>query len=555
MANTQQQFSAIQNKANSNSLVSQLFAGAPKNPANPFALAASSKVASPTAPSNTGYGTNGALMSVLPKTATPTPTQSTIPSLSQAGIISPPSTQPIKKQTVTTASGDTHTTEYHPPAEPAQTVASTGDKPNPEYITGSIGPGNTPTLPTQTPTQTPPVVPQNATGATQTPVVSPTPSPFSANAQPAATSAQGLLNTGTSQEQEAFTKAQALQAQLAGSQGNEATTLANMQGNPIPIEFQQGRGNIVQGLYNSQQQALASELQGESNLAGTGATLAGTGQTGLLGAGQLSTPSNQYSQVPFGTQLINSQGANVAPNGGLLSTDLLNQYATMAANGQYSAIPTSITGNLALNAQLNAAAKAINPNYNPIVSQAQGAATASNVQTQNTLNTNIGAQGAQQATQNYIAAKTSYDTASQQATNLQNTLATTGINNNPQFVNQKINALQNQLGSANYASFITALNETKQAYTSLLSSVGASTPTVNGQQATDIFNANSTPAQINAAIDALNTASYAKLKPLYDQISTYSNIGASGSGSSSSGSVSAGGYTFVKNAQGQWVAQ
>jgi hypothetical protein len=113
-------------------------------------------------------------------------------------------------------------------------------------------------------------------------------------------------------------------------------------------------------------------------------------------------------------------------------------------------------------------------------------------------------------------------------------MASTGINTNPQFANQTINALQNQLGSANYTSFITALSEAQQAYTSLLSSVGAATPTVNGQQATNIFNPNSTPSQINAAIDALNTAAYAKLQPLYNQIGIYaSQLGGKNSTSTS----------------------
>ncbi len=158
---------------------------------------------------------------------------------------------------------------------------------------------------------------------------------------------------------------------------------------------------------------------------------------------------------------------------------------------------------------------------NPQTLQAQGTAAQSNITTGGTAATSAAASGLQSATQNYVAANTAYSTATNQAGNLQSTMAATGINTNPQFINSKINTLQNQLGSSNYTAFITALSEAQQAYTSLLSSVGAATPTVNGQQATAIFNANSTPAQINAAITALNQAAYAKLKPMYDQISTY----------------------------------
>lgn len=166
----------------------------------------------------------------------------------------------------------------------------------------------------------------------------------------------------------------------------------------------------------------------------------------------------------------------------------------------------------------------INAGGDPLKLQASGAATQSNIQTGGTAATTAAASGLQNATQNYVAANTAYSTTQQQSANLKDTMSATGINDvNSQFYNSAINSLQNQFGSAKYTSFITALNETKQAYTNLLSSVGAATPTVNGQQATDIFNAASTPAQINAAIDALNQAAYAKLQPMYQQIGTYAS--------------------------------
>lgn len=325
-----------------------------------------------------------------------------------------------------------------------------------------------------------------------------------------------------------YNNAQELNTELQQSRTNEANSVAQNRLNPIPIGDQTGREAVIKNQYLDQQTALAQELAGESNLYNSGLT--GTNQTltGLTTAASGAAPI----QASYSNQVLNPQtGESVGGTSGALSTAVSNAINQIKAGGGYqnAAATLSSFGPAGTNALLSA----LGPSFNINASNAEAAAQASNINTQGTLNTTIGAQGAQQATQNYVAAQTAYKTASSQATNLQNTLASTGINNNPQFINQKINALQNQLGSANYASFITALNETKQAYTSLLSSVGAATPTVNSQAATDIFNENSTPAQINAAIAALNTAAYAKLQPLYDQIGTYSNIGTSNSNANS----------------------
>lgn len=333
----------------------------------------------------------------------------------------------------------------------------------------------------------------NAPVAPVAPVSTNTTSPatFSGLVGQTALAGQNAASTGSSQEAQAYNEAQALQSQLAGSQSNEANTLANMQGNPIPLEFQQGRGNIVQGLYQAQQNALSSQLQGESNLAGQGTAVQGQGLTALGNAAGLAAPQlGSIGQVPY-SPLDLSQGSvlgSTQPGGVAAAGNLLGQLQGAQAQGA-----------------------------------APGQAAASNISTSGTAATSAAASGLQTATQNYVTANTAYSAAQNQAANLQQVLTSTGINSNPQFVNQRINQLQNQLGSANYTSFITALTEMQQKYTTLLSTVGAQTPTVNGQQATDILNPNSTPAQINAAISALNNAAYAQLKPLYDQIGTYSS--------------------------------
>lgn len=133
--------------------------------------------------------------------------------------------------------------------------------------------------------------------------------------------AQGLYGSGLTQEQQAFQNAQALQAKLAGSQTNEANELANMQGNPIPIEFQQGRGNIVQQAFQTQQAALSSQEQAQATLAGTGANLASAGQAGLGAATtavspHLGTVGTQTYYNPVTSQTTTG-GTNTPATGGI----------------------------------------------------------------------------------------------------------------------------------------------------------------------------------------------------------------------------------------------
>jgi hypothetical protein len=229
------------------------------------------------------------------------------------------------------------------------------------------------------------------------------------------------------------------------------------------------------------------------------------------------------SQAAYGQTVFDPVTGQYTDGGGL-PAGVMQQYASLAANGQLAAVPSFITSNPVLNAQLNAAAAAINPSYSPIASTAQGAATSSNIQTGGTSNTQTAASGYASTLPAYQSASTAFSTADKQATNLLNTLSQTGINSsNATDYNATINSLASKLGSTKTQAFSTSLAEAQQAYTNLLASVGAATPTVNGQQATAILNPSSTPAQIAESIDKLNQAAYAKLEPQYQQALTYYN--------------------------------
>ncbi len=263
-------------------------------------------------------------------------------------------------------------------------------------------------------------------------------------------------------------------------------------------------------------------------------------QTQLGAAESALGTANTLQSSPYGTPLVNpatgqviSGGQNVSPSGtgaqGAIQPNdpaysALQQYAQLAASGQVSAIPSAWTSNPVINAQINSMAQQINPSYSPITSAAQGQATASNVTTGGTSDTQTAASGYATTLPAYQSASTAFNTADQQAGNLLNTLQETGINSsNATDYNTTINNLASKLGSTQTTAFTTALVEAQQSYTNLLASVGASTPTVNGEQATSVLNPSSTPAQIAQAIDKLNQAAYAKLAPQYQQALTYYN--------------------------------
>lgn len=100
-----------------------------------------------------------------------------------------------------------------------------------------------------------------STGAATNPMAN----PYTSSA-PSYSGLIGSLATTASQPSAAFTQAQNqyLQANkdLATSQENEANQLALNNSNPIPLEFQQGRGQVLQGQYQTQQAAISGQLSG-----------------------------------------------------------------------------------------------------------------------------------------------------------------------------------------------------------------------------------------------------------------------------------------------------
>lgn len=511
---TSSQYTAIQNGANTNSLVNQLYSGNTVTQ-SPNVIAASSQVKNANAPTsvNTNYQVqpgettaqyNARIAASNPNLPAPGTTSSTgvtntVGTLQQTPQLQPPTFPGI----IGSLTG----------------AAQQGSAPAQQYTaqTATAGQGN------------------EAIGQSAADIAASYGNKIAALGQQGAMGQAGYLSTGTSPVAEgnaAIVQQTTAARQAALAQGESAA----LQGTGQQLTAQQQEANAL------------NAAAGQAN------TSQGLLQTGLTSAGQLSQPSQAaYGQTSFNP--LTSSYAGVGDGG--LPAATLAQYAQMAASGQYSAIPSSITSNPVLSAQLNAAAKQINPNYNPITSTAQGAAQASNIQTAGTAQTSTAATGYSQAVQTYQNMNTIYQTANGQATNLINDLASTGINSsNSQDFNAAINSLSNRLGSPAMTKISTDIQELQNTYSNLLST-GGGTPTGQEQQALSILNPSSSAAQINQAIQSLSAAAYPKLLAQYQQAQSYqSSLGGSGTNSSSTSSgntITAGGYTYTKNAQGQWV--
>lgn len=243
-------------------------------------------------------------------------------------------TTPVKKQTTQNVDGSVHTTEYHAPVTPGLLGA---EKPNSEIDTvaqpNTYSPSGGAIVPTGgsqgTSVSTPTDVPNSSTQSTI-----PNNS-FAAGALPGGTAAGNAAGIGSSQEQQAFNEAQREQGLLRSSINNETSDLNNNRLNPIPIGDQTGRDANIQANYQAQQAKLSSAVGNETNLAGVGNTSQGQGITGLISAGQLSTPSNQYITPGYNQQIIGADGKPVGGgNANTLPADAQNFVSDLAKQVQ-----------------------------------------------------------------------------------------------------------------------------------------------------------------------------------------------------------------------------
>lgn len=450
------------------------------------------------------------------------------------------------------------------PTLPQPTIVSNLNIPNPPQQTAQVAPATTQTDAISTNNgATAPVAPTAPIAPTQSNApITPTPTTpegtpvsYSGLLGATATAAQG--ETPIEQEEEQIknnysNRITGLLPQINSEAGDLTTGTTPVATGNAAIAAQTAAAET--GQLQTAEQAALNPLEAEQ-------TAQAAETTGLQGAATSAAPTGNF---PF---VFNPTTGSYSVSGGDLQGAISGGVQQAVSNpALYSALNDAITSTYG-----SAAAGMFQQAYiaaggNPTTATAQGTTAAQNTITAGTTPTATAAAGYSTTLQNYNTANAAYQTITGNGTSqglaaqVQGILASSGINSsNSQDWNSAINSLSSRLGSENQAAYIAGLSELQQSYTNLLSSVGAATPTVNGQQALAIFNPASTPAQIDAAISALNNAAYSKLSPMYTQVQQYQSALQSGSGSSgTSGSgantITVGQYSFSKNAQGQWVA-
>lgn len=293
----------------------------------------------------------------------------------------------------------------------------------------------------------------------------------------------GYRTTGTSPVGEGNA---AVLAQTTAAQQNAIAQGANMElaGNAQGLQAQ---GQAQSGLTSAAGQGLSGQgqlLNAAQNQASRAQGAAGT----VFGAG-LNTPTG-YGQATFNPLTgFSSGGGQVQPGDPFYAT--LQQAAQQAANGQYSAIPGSITSNPVLNAQMNELAKQINPNYNPVTSAAQSAVSAQQVG-------------------NVANMTTAYKSAANLGSQLNDLITTFGINpGDINAVNTGIQKIAQNTSSSQYKALNNLITDLVATYSSILTP-GASTDTARATAAS-LLDASAKGSAITQTLKDLDEQAKAKI--------------------------------------------
>lgn len=383
------------------------------------------------------------------------------PRYSPPPTIPAPST-PVKKTTVNNVDGSSHVTEYHAPPDTTTTAATA------PVFSGILGAG------------TGSIVPQGGTSGT--PVQQPTDSSSFTTSQPQtqlSTATTGLLNAPSqnaaiAQEAQGIrNNYQGLISQVgnlgAGAQAGDLSTGTNVVGEGNAAIASQSASQRMNALANDESQQIASlnpELTAQSQ-----------SQSGLNQAGSLSTPSNQFTQVPYSNQLIGADGQPVT--GGQTGTlpaqaqTFVNSLATQVQNGQMTRDEATSQLSAYGTAGLQALNTALGSNFNTNASNASAGTTATGQQIQTAAD----------------STNKALDTLSTSFGSL-NGLQTGGI----PLTNSIAQWIGANLGDATLQQYKTNLADARSQLIGVLNSAGG-TPTGNEATAEQYLPDNMTPAQ------------------------------------------------------------
>jgi len=324
-----------------------------------------------------------------------------------------------------------------------------------------------------------------------------------------------------------------LKSKMDALDADYASKVAGIQNSPSDLNFQTGRLAAIQSEYNSAKAALTGNYQ---------AALQARGQNIGAAESALGT-ANTLQQSPYGTPLFNpatgmaiSGGAPLGQGGNLDPQAQAQSLAQKVMSGQMTYEQALQSLNYAGNVGSTFLNNAITASGgSPLSLQAQGSAQQSNIATAGTAQTSAANTGYQQAVQDYGNMNAVNSAAEAQIQQVQNVLASSGLNQGIPDYNAAINSLQSRLGGTGYTNLVTAVTELQNIYSQLLTSAGT-TPSGSEAQALALLNPASSAQQINAAINQLQVAAYNRLNAQYGKMSVFQNNLGSGGGSSNASS-------------------
>lgn len=302
----------------------------------------------------------------------------------------------------------------------------------------------------------------------------------------------------------------------AGAQAGDLSTGTNVVGSGNAAIASQSASQRMSALAADEQQALgavdrqitANGQQANALNAALGGANTQQAQTisGLNSAASLSQPQvTSFGQTSFNPVSGQFDG------GGSLPPEVMQQYAQMAATGQYNAIPSFITSNPVLNAQLNAGAQAINPNYTPI-----GAAGASQVLSgiPQLTSANTAAEGIKNTIQSYLQQNPTLNATDLAAGNLLQ-----------QWIQGK------QMTDPKYQTLFNYLNEYTNTLAPILG-VGGDPTNLKTQIAQGFINAAASGASISQVLNSMSSLATNKIQDLQSgALGQGTNVPAPSSGS------------------------
>lgn len=305
-----------------------------------------------------------------------------------------------------------------------------------------------------------------------------------------------------------------------------ADTLADIQSDAIPLEFKQGRAQVVQQASQVKEAALQQAV--ENALAAQQQDL-----TALTSAAGLVQPSvAAFGQTVFDPLNKGFVGgaAGAQPN--------VSSLAQQVVSGQLtpSQAESMLGNNLGLVSQLNQAVLGLNPSFDRVQAEAQAGARAADI-------TQTGQAGGQ-VSKAAVSANQALDTLQQAYSGLS---VFTGASDIP-FVNQIAQnlALQTGFGREAVSAYQGALNEARAQLRSVLGSSG-----VNDLAAGGIVDTLLPEGMIPSEVPQKVAAAKDYIQKRVEALTQPGVVGGQQTGGG--GAVQAGGFQFVQDASGKWV--